>query len=197
MSMRPAILVFATVLAPLAATSGELHGQEGPLRGGAFEFTPVLGFGSFQGKSRLDSCLWFGVRIGHRFTPFKGNERLQLGFRTGWEGCSSRHSEVGGVDLIHLNATVLFGFRLSRAALLYWGAGLGELLADTTVGEDNQVKGRFAGHTGPGVTWALGRHLLLDASVKGILFEDFDLGSAPAGGSTLGVVPSLILGVQI
>jgi len=189
MAWTSGCLLLAAV-APLAA-------QEAPLRGGAFDFTGVFGQGSFQDKTQLNSCAWFGARIGHRFAPFPGNERIQMGVRTGFEACSTQHPEAGQLDIIHLNLTVLAGFRVSRSLMLYWGTGFGELLDDTTVGSGGTVDARFAGHTGPGVTWAVGNHLILDASVKGIVFEDFALGTSPAGGSTLGLVPSVSVGFQI
>ncbi len=59
------------------------------------------------------------------------------------------------------------------------------------------LSGSVSVHFGPGVTWALARHLLLDASLIGIVFEDFGLGDSPVGGSTLGLMPTLMLAIQI
>ena len=192
-------LALALITSSLAfGSAGGLRAQDDdPLRGGTFEFGAVVGRGSFQSKSGLESCTWFGVRLGHRFAPFSGNDRLQLGIRTGLEGCATDHVEDGRIDVIHLNVTILLGLRLGRSWMVYWGNGIGELLGDSTPGAGREVEPRFGGHTGLGVIRALGRRFFLDASLTGIIFENFDRGEAPEGGSTLGLVPSLMLALQI
>ncbi|MDH3733280.1 MAG: hypothetical protein OEU54_07080 [Gemmatimonadota bacterium] len=167
------------------------------LRGRLFEAGAVLGPASFGSKSRLASCRWNGVRFGHRFAPVSGSETIQLGFRLGIEGCITEHEEAGRVDLIHAHAGVLFGLRASGSVLFYWFSGVGELLGDSTPGPGDEVEPRFAWHGGPGVTWAFSRRFFLDASLMGIVFENYKLGTDPAEGSVFGFVPNLLFGLQI
>ena len=137
------------------------------------------------------------MRFGHRFPAFSGNERLQLGFRVGIEGCLTEHARGGRIDLIHGSAAVLFGYRTSGSTILYWTSGAGELLGDSTPGPGDDVEPRFAWHGGPGFTWALSRRLLVDAQLMGIVFEGFELGPDPVPGSTFGFIPNLMLAIQI
>jgi len=196
LSIATAILTAgALAFPPLAAAQSADSGA--PLRGGAFEIGPVTGVATFSDKARLDACRWQGLRVGHRFDPFPGLERLQAEFRAGWEGCFTTHEEVGSVDLIHLQLSWMLGLSLSRKWRVYWGAGVGELLADSTPGDDNQVLARFSVHLSPGVTWALSKRWLIDASLTGIVFENYDFGSNPVGGTTIGFLPSLFVAVQI
>lgn len=196
---RPSLayVLFAVALIPCDARAQDHPDTDRRLRGGAFEAGAVLGAASFQGKSRLDSCRWNGVRFGHRFHPFEGVERLQFGFRLGIEGCITEHEEVGRTDLIYANAGFLLGVRASDSWLIYWFSGVGELLGDTTFNTDGEVDPRFAWHGGPGVTWALSERFLLDASVMGLVFENFDLGKNSAMGTVFAFVPNLMLAIQI
>lgn len=171
--------------------------QEGPLRGGRFEFGVLTGPGSFQAKSGIASCRWQGLRIGHRFAPFPGNEKLRVGFRTGWEGCLTNHETEGRVDLIHVNAGLYFGIQTGRRWLLYWFAGVGELLGDSTPGPRDDVEPRFAVHGGPGATWAFSDRFFLDVSIMGTLFEGYELSGPDGTGTTWGLIPNLMLGIQI
>jgi len=167
------------------------------LRGGAFEAGLVLGSASFPKKSLLASCRWNGVRFGHRFEPFKGNERIQLGFRMGVEGCMSKQPGIGRTDLIYANAGLLFGVRASDSWLIHWFSGVGELLGDTTFNPEGEVDTRFAWMGEPGVTWALSDRFVLDASVMGIVFENFTLVPNPPRGTVFGFIPSLMFALQI
>ena len=168
-----------------------------PLRGGTFVMGGVFGRAAFGSKSKLSSCSWWGAKAGHRFRPIPGNRRIRMGFRAGWEGCFSEHEEAGRVDLIYLSMTWLVGYRVARSWILYWGTGFGEFIGDTTTGTVNKVEPHFSGHIGPGLTWALGRHVLLDFTVNTLFFENFDLGNSPASGTTFLVVPKLMLALQI
>ena len=145
----------------------------------------------------MDDCRWHGLRAGHRFDPFPGAERLQLEFRAGWEGCFTEHEEIGKVDLIHLHLTWLLGVTLSDHWRVYWGAGVGELLADSTPGADDQVLPRFSINLMPGVTWAPVKRWMIDVSLAGIIFENYDFGTDPVLGTTLAFFPSLYVAVQI
>ncbi len=187
-------LVLATGLWLVPITT---HAQEGPLRGGRFEFGVLAGPGSFQAKSGIDSCRWIGLRIGHRFAPFPGNEKLRVGFRTGWEGCRTAHETEGRLDLIHVNAGLYFGVQPAREWLLYWFTGVGELLGDSTPGPGDEVKPRFAVHGGPGATWAFSDRFFLDVSIMGTLFEGYELSGPEGTGTTWGLIPNLMLGIQI
>lgn len=187
-------------LAQSAPDSTVQAAADDPLRGGAFEFGAVFGLAAFEGKSELESCFWTGLRAGHRFEPFAGNERLQLGFRAGWETCFTEHATEGRVDLIYINAAFNFGLRAGRSWLLYWDTGLGEMLGDSTVGDGGEVEPRLTIRFGPGATWALSRRFLLDFSVYGILWEAFKLGTDPGdppGGTTFGIMPNLMVAIQI
>lgn len=196
--MAHRLLTIALTLGVLATTSPtEVTAQDDPLRGGTFEFGAVVGSASFQSKSDLDGCTWAGIRIGHRFRPLAGVERVQFGFRVGFDGCRTRHDEAGKLDIIHLSLSWLVGVRVSRSWMVYWQTGVGELLGDMTPGPVNEVKARFSVHAGPGVTWALSRHLLLDLAVTDIIYEAFDLGLVPPKGSTFALVPTLMLALQI
>ena len=115
----------------------------------------------------------------------------------GIEGCLTDHVEIGRVDIIYPNATFRLGMRLGRSWAVYWGAGLGELLADATPSDVERVKARPAASFGPGVTWTPWKYLAIDFSVYGIVFGGFDFGTFPKGGSRLGIVPSLMVAVQI
>jgi len=193
--IRHRILTMVAVLWIVAVP--QLIAQDDPLRGSAFVLGGVMGGGFFQGKSDLDSCNWWGVRAGHRFAPFSGVERVQFGFRAGWEGCVTEQTGIGRVDLVYVNVTFTVGIRVARSWLVYWGTGAGMLLGDTTFEPDGEVKPRPSIHLGPGVMWALGKHLVLDLSVFGIVFEGFDFGSTTSNGSTLGVIPTFTVALQI
>ena len=198
MRSRATYLLLLCLSAGLVRPTNELIAQQPDLLpGGAFEFGAVVGFGSFSSKSQLDSCPWYAARAGHRFEPLRGNPRVQMGFRAGWETCISEHPDVGRIDLIHINMSFLFGYRTSARSQLYWVAGVGEMLADNTPGTTDRVTTRFVVHGGPGGTLALSRHLILDLSVLGLLFEDYEFGDDPAGGTTLGIVPNLLVALQI
>ncbi len=198
MRRRAACLLLLSVVAGLVRPADMLIAQQADLLpGGAFEFGGVVGFGSFGSKSQLDSCPWYAARAGHRFEPLRGNPRVQMGFRAGWETCISEHPDVGRIDLIHINMAFLFGYRTSAHSQAYWVAGVGEMLADNTPGTTDRVKTRFVVHGGPGWTLAVSRHFLLDLSVLGLLFEDYEFGDDPAGGTTLGIVPNLLVAIQI
>jgi len=184
--------------ASLLVPAGPLLAQQQDLLpGGAFEFGGVVGFGSFSSKSQLDSCPWYAARAGHRFEPLSGNPRVQMGFRAGWETCISEHPDVGRIDLIHINLSFVFGYRTSQRSQIYWVAGIGEMLADNTPGTTDKVKTRFVVHGGPGGTLALSRRFFLDLSVLGLLFEDYEFGNDPVGGTHLGIVPNLMVAIQI
>jgi len=157
----------------------------------------LAGPGSFQSKSGIESCRWNGVRIGHRFAPFPGNEQLRVGFQSGWEGCITRHPSIGRVDIIHVHAGLYLGLQPARSWLVYWLVGAGELLADSTAEPDGDVDPRFALHAGPGLTWAFSDRFVLDASLMGLVFEGFDVSGPGGKGSTLGLVPNLMLAIQI
>lgn len=195
---RAACLLVLCVGAGLVRPAGVLIAQEPDLLpGGTFEFGVVAGYGSFGSGSQLESCPWYSVRAGHRFDPLRGNPRIQMGFRAGWETCISEHPDVGRIDLIHINMAFLFGYRTSARSQVYWVTGVGELLADNTPGSTDRVKTRFVVHGGPGWTLALSRHFLLDVSVLGLFFENYDFGDDPAGGTTLGIAPNLFVALQI
>ncbi|MFV1988695.1 MAG: hypothetical protein ACC682_15580 [Gemmatimonadota bacterium] len=195
LAVRAALVVSAAGLSPVVAQSdADLSRQ---LRGGTFEVGAVLGSAMFGSKSRLQSCRWNGARFGHRFDGIGGNERIQLGFRIGIEGCLTEHDEVGRVDLIHASGSILFGFRASSSWLVYWTSGVGELLGDSTPGSGDEVEPRFAWNGGPGVIWAFSNRFLLDASLMGLVFGNFALGTDPAEGSVFGFIPNLMIALQI
>lgn len=189
--------LFVATVGTCALWPGSARAQESPLRGGRFEVGLTTGAGSFQSKSGLESCRWQGLRIGHRFAPFPGNEKLRIGFRTGWEGCLTDHATEGRVDVIHVNAGLYLGLQPSSRWLVYWFTGVGELLGDSTPGPGDKVEPRFSIHLGPGVTWAFSDRFFLDGSVMGVVYEGFELGGPSAAGSTFGLVPNLMLGLQI
>ena len=193
----PCLLVLCVAIGIVRFPDELIAQQPDLLPGGAFEFGGVVGFGSFSSKSQLDSCPWFGARAGHRFEPLQGNPRVQMGFRAGWETCISEHPDVGRIDLIHINMSFLFGYRTSARTQLYWVAGVGEMLADNTPGTTDRVATRFVVHGGPGGTLALSRRFFLDLSVLGLFFEDYEFGDDTAGGTTLGIVPNLLVAIQI
>ncbi len=191
-------LILLCLAASLVRPADVLIAQQPDLLpGGTFEFGGIVGFASFNSKSQLDSCPWYAARAGHRFERLQGNPRVQMGFRAGWETCISEHPDVGRIDLIHINMSFLFGYRTSARSQLYWVAGLGEMLADNTPGTTDRVATRFVVHGGPGGTLALSRHLIIDLSVLALLFEDYGFGDDPAGGTTLGIVPNLLVALQI
>jgi len=191
------------VLFAVLGVAGHAHAQDPEpdrsrrLRGGAFEAGIVLGSATFPDKSELASCRWNGVRFGHRFHPSDAYRRLQLGFRIGVEGCMSELPQIGRTDLIYANAGFVFGVRTSDSWMLYWTTGVGELLGDTTFNPGGEVDPRFAWHGGPGATWALSDHFLLDASVMGIVFENFTLKPNPASGSVFGFIPTVMFALQL
>ena len=122
--------ILPLIFALIGGSADRVQGQapttparDAPLRGGAFQMGPIVGYATFSEKARLDDCRWHGLRAGHRFDPFPGAERLQLEFRAGWEGCFTEHEEIGKVDLIHLHLTWLLGVTLSDHWRVYWGAG--------------------------------------------------------------------------
>ena len=198
MGKHVAGFILLSLVVGLILPSNELVAQEPDLLpGGSFEFGAVVGFASFGSKSQLDSCPWYSARAGHRFEPLRANPRVQMGFRAGWETCISEHPDVGRIDLIHINMSFLFGYRTGARSQVYWVTGIGEMLADNTPGTTDRVTTRFVVHGGPGATLALSRHLILDLSVLGLLFEDYDFGDDPAGGTTLGIVPNLLVALQI
>ncbi len=202
MTMRNTAFIVATAAVAFAGHVSPVTAQSDPdlsqrLRGGAFEAGATVGLATFGSKSRLESCRWNGARFGHRFEPVGGNERIQLGFRIGIEGCLTEHDEAGRVDLIHANGSVLFGFRASSSWMMYWTSGVGELLGDSTPGSGGEVEPRFAWHGGPGVIWAFSNRFLLDASLVGIVFGNFELGADPAEGGVFGFVPNLMIALQI
>jgi hypothetical protein len=198
--------LFATALAAglisgltfAAELGAQEAGSDGSnLRGRTFEVGALVGPASFGSKSGLQSCRWNGARFGHRFDPISGNDRIQLGFRIGIEGCLTEHEEIGRVDLIHANGSILFGFRASDTWLIYWSSGVGELLGDSTPGDGDDVEPRFAWHGGPGATWAFSRRFMLDVSILGLMFQNYTFGTDPAEGSVFGFLPSLMLALQI
>lgn len=198
MGGRTACMVLLSLILGLVGPARDVSAQQPDLLpGGTFEFGAVVGFGSFSSKSELDSCAWYSARAGHRFDRLAGNPRVQMGFRAGWETCITEHPDVGRIDLIHVNMAFLFGYRTGARSQVYWVAGLGEMLADNTPGTTNRVATRFVVHGGPGATLALSRRFALDLSVLGILFEDYEFGRSPAGGTTLGIVPNLLVAIQI
>lgn len=195
----PPILLALTLcsMVPLAAqTPPGTPGNDG-LRGGVFQMGPTFGLASFSDKVQMDSCRWAGVRFGHRFDPFRSAERLQVSFRAGIEGCLTEHHEIGRVDVIHGQITWLLGLRMSDQWRLYWGAGLGELLADSTPSDDNRVVPRFSLHLVPGLEWAPSKRFLFDFSLTGIIFQNWNLGTDPILGTSLGLAPSFFIAVQI
>ena len=194
---RRLCVVALAALGALASFPRGVQAQDDPLRGGRFEVGVTTGAGSFQSKSGLESCRWYGLRLGHRFAPFPGNEKLRVGLRTGWEGCLTNHETEGRVDVIHVNAGLYFGIQPSKPWLMYWFTGVGELLGDSTPGPGDKVEPRFSIHLGPGATWAFSDRFLLDASIMGVVFEGFELGGESAAGSTFGLVPNLMLALQI
>lgn len=172
------------------------HGQSDPLRGGAFELGVLTGAGIHSAVNKLQDCIWFGVRVGHRFEPFKSVERVQTGFRTGFEGCYTDHDGGGRVDMIYVNVMLLNGFRINPNALLYWGVGGGEMLGDNTPG-GGTVQPRPSLYTGPGITFAFSKYLLIDVSTFTVIFENFDLGRRPSKRTTFTIVPNVMVALQI
>ena len=68
---------------------------------------------------------------------------------------------------------------------------------DSTPGDDDQVLPRFSVNLLPGVTWAPVKRWMVDVSLTGIIFENYDFGTDPVLGTTLAFFPSLYVAVQI
>lgn len=181
---------------PVFALGQSQAASDNMLPGGTFELGALTGAGIHAGANGLADCIWFGVRIGHRFEPFKSVEKFQAGFRTGIEGCYTDHDGGGRVDMIFVNVMFLNGYRLTGSSMIYWGVGGGELLGDNTPG-GGSVQPRPSLYTGPGVTYALTRYLFVDVSVFTVVYENFDLGIEPSHRTTFSVAPNIMLAIQI
>jgi hypothetical protein len=176
---------FAAVLTLMAAVSAEAE-----IRGGSFELGALGGAVSWSPRLGLQDCAWFGGFAGHRFDPLA--DRLYLGFRAQWEGCVSRQKVTDQrVDMILVDIGFSYGVRVLPWLLPYGMSGGGFLVADSTPSGGGPTP-RTVFQTGGGVSITIGPYLLLDLSVRLLIFENIQLGTIQG---QFGTVASPLFGV--
>jgi hypothetical protein len=175
-------------LAPASEAQAEVRGR-------AFEIGGLGGVIPFQAKVALEPCPWFGAFIGHRF---EGIDRLHLGVRAGWEGCVGEQTFTGDrIDFILIDFGFIYGVRVTDFLFGYGIIGAGFALIDA-VPSGGVTHPRVVFQTGGGAQFILGKHFLIDASVKVLVFENVQLGGfGGQAGSTASPLFTVAFGAQI
>lgn len=176
---------------------GQAPAARAEVRGGSFEVGGLAGLGLWQPKVGVRPCAWFGGLAGHRFQPVA--DGVFMGFRATWEGCVGALDTPARqrVDMILVGAHFNYGVSVVDWMYVYGTVGAGMLLSDRTPsggGPDPRVT--FMG--GPGVLVTAGKYLFIDASVRVMVFENFNFGAlgAQAGNGSAPVL-TLAVGAQI
>ncbi len=186
--LRALLLVVALTLLPSAA------GAE--IRGGAFEVGGIGGGVPWSNKLGLKPCGWFGGFAGHRFEPLA--ERLYLGFRANWEGCiTDQQVTEDRIDMILIDVHFTYGVKATEWLLPYGTSGAGFLIADATPSGGGPTP-RTVFQTGGGLLFSIGPHLIVDASVRLLIFENIQFGTIQGQfGTVVSPLFSLAVGAQI
>lgn len=184
MSRLPPLVLLLALLLPASAAA--------ELRGGAFELGGLGGVAVWDSDLVLQPCAFFGGYAGHRFDPLA--ERLHMGFRAGWEGCVTEQKFTGDrIDMIFVDIAFTYGVKLTDWLIAYGLSGGGFLVADSTPSGGRPFP-RTVFQGGGGVAAVLGKYLMVDVSVRMLVFENIQFGGVV--GAT-GTVASPIVALQL
>jgi hypothetical protein len=162
------------------------------VRGGAFEVGGLGGVAVWDSDLTLDPCAFFGGYAGHRFDPLA--ERLYMGFRAGWEGCVTQQKITQDrVDMIFIDVAFTYGVTITDWLIAYGLSGGGFLIADSTPSGGRPFP-RTVFQGGGGIAATLGKYLMIDISVRMIVFENIQFGGIVGANGT---VASPVIGLQI
>ena len=188
---------FVMFLLGLSLLLGAAAPARAEIRGSAFEVAGLVGAVDWQDKVGLRPCAWFGGMAGHRFKAV--GERFHLGFRATWEGCVTALDVESRprVDMIFVGVHFLYGVRTFDWMFVYGSVGAGMMLGDRTPsGGTPTPRTTFMG--GPGMTVTLGKHLMLDLSMRLVVFENFQFGILGGqAGDAVSPLVALMVGAQI
>ncbi len=169
----------------------------GEVRGKSFEVSGLVGVASWQRKVGLKPCAWYGGMAGHRFEAVA--DRIHMGFRATWEGCITALDTASAprVDMILVGGHFNYGIKPVDWMLVYAQVGAGMMLGDRTP-SGGTLTPRVSFSGGPGVLVTLGKYFFLDASLRLLVFENFQFGDlgGQAGNATNPLV-ALTIGAQI
>ncbi|MCO4771300.1 MAG: hypothetical protein KDA24_14800 [Deltaproteobacteria bacterium] len=196
----PLALLLALALVPLIPAETPRVGPAeavAEVRGKAFEVSGLVGIADWQPKVGLKPCAWYGGMAGHRFEAVA--ERLHLGFRATWEGCITALDVESAprIDMILIGGHFNYGIKPVDWMMVYGQMGAGMMLADQTPsGGATTPRMTFMG--GPGVIVTLGKYFFFDASLRFMIFENFQFGTLGGqAGNAVNPVAALIIGAQI
>ncbi len=177
------VLLFGLLLPSVASAE---------VRGGAFEVGGLVGAAVWDQDLTLEPCAFFGGYAGHRFEPLA--ERLHMGFRAGWEGCVT-HQKVTNdrIDMIFIDVAFTYGVKLTDWLIAYGLSGAGFLIADATPSGGRPFP-RTVFQGGGGIAATLGKYLMIDVSVRMIVFENIQFGGVVGAAGT---VASPVVGLQV
>jgi len=167
------------------------------VRGKAFEVSGLVGIATWQRKVGLRPCAWFGGMAGHRFEAVA--DRIHMGFRATWEGCVTALDTAARprVDMILVGGHFNYGVKPTDWMLVYGQVGAGMMLGDRTP-SGGELTPRLTFSGGPGVLVSLGKYFFMDASLRLLVFENFQFGSLGGqAGDAVNPLVSLIIGAQI
>ena len=187
--MRPMLrLTLAALLLALLVPST----AAAEIRGGAFELGGLGGVAVWDSDLVLEPCAFFGGYAGHRFEPLA--ERLHMGFRAGWEGCVTQQKFTNDrIDMIFVDIAFAYGVKLTDWLIAYGLSGGGFLVADSTPSGGKPFP-RTIFQGGGGIAATLGKYLMVDVSVRMLVFENIQFGGVV--GAT-GTVASPIIALQV
>ncbi len=189
-------LLLVPVIPAERATVGVALAQA-EVRGKAFEVSGLVGVASWQRKTGLRPCAWYGGMAGHRFEAVA--ERLHLGFRATWEGCITALDTESRprVDMILVGGHFNYGIKPTDWMMVYGQVGAGMMLGDRTP-SGGTLTPRLTFSGGPGVLFGLGKYFFLDASLRLLVFENFQFGTfGGQAGDAVNPLVSLVIGAQI
>ncbi len=191
-------LVIAALLVPfLGAGSVGPSEARAQVRGKSFEASGLVGIADWQPKVGLKPCAWFGGMAGHRFEVVA--DRIHMGFRATWEGCITALDVPSAprIDMVLIAGHFNYGVKPVDWALVYAQMGVGIMLADQAPsGGTTTPRMSFSG--GGGVLITIGKYFFVDASLRALVFENFQFGTLGGqAGNTTNPLATLIIGAQI
>lgn len=192
-----AITSLALPLVPAGQPSWGPADAVAEVRGNSFEISGLVGVVNWQRKTGLRPCVWFGGMAGHRFEAVA--DRFHVGFRATWEGCITALDTASRprVDMILVGGHFNYGIKPVDWMLVYGQVGAGMMLGDRTP-SGGTVTPRLSFSGGPGIFVSLGKYLFLDASLRLLVFENFQFGTLGGqAGDAVNPLVSLIIGAQI
>jgi len=154
-----AILLIASTLLALAATTASAGNQEGQ-----FYLSPMIGGISFDGKQHLETGPVFGARVGYNLSK-------EVGFEGLFDYASSKGTLTGNkVDFYRYGGEALYHFIPDNTLVPYIAAGFSGVTFKNDTASDSADHARGAFDYGVGAKYFFNDNMALRGDVRHIIY---------------------------